>query len=457
MRIILFTGKGGVGKTTTAAATAVRLADRGVKTLIVSTDGAHSVGDTFGQPLRDEPVELLPGLAGAELQTQHRFEAAWQHIHRYLSSLLSPGTDPITADELTVLPGIDEVLSLLAVRELATNGRWDAVVVDCAPTAETLRLLALPEALNWYLQRALPMQRVLARGLRPVAALFGRAPALPDGAVFDAILRLSAELAATRILLTDPQRTSIRLVTTPERMVVAETRRTFTALALYGYPVDDVVTNRIIPREQSMSAWQQGWLNSQADQLEQLQDSFAGLPLRRISYRTTEPLGAASLRDVADELYGPLTGSVGPDPLLRDDAVLRDEPMLRTDPLVGADVEPLLSVRPLDSPAGRPEFELTLRLPLLSGRSTDAGSASGDAGAAADEPITASRSGDELVLTVAGHRRLLTLPSVLRRCVVTTGTVRDGRLSLRFRADPQYWPGGRSDHADTDAKKGDIQ
>ncbi|MCW2539759.1 MAG: Arsenite efflux ATP-binding protein ArsA [Frankiales bacterium] len=431
MRIILFTGKGGVGKSTTAAATAIRLADRGVKTLIVSTDGAHSLGDAFGRPLGDEPTELLPGLAGAELQTQHRFEAAWQDVHRYLTSLLSQDTDPITADELTVLPGIDEVLSLLAVRELAGNGRWDALVVDCAPTAETLRLLALPEALNWYLQRVLPMQRALARGLRPMAALFGRAPAGPDTAVFDAVLRLSEGLAAVRAMLSDPQLTSIRLVTTPERMVVAETRRTFTALALYGYPVDGVVTNRIIPRDESMSAWQQGWLASQADQLAELRDSFAGLPIRHVSYRTAEPVGAVGLREVADELYGPLAGprghperqsvNAGPD----------------VDPLLGAGVEPLLSVRPVDSADGRPEFELSLRLPLLPGPSTAPASP-------ADESITASRSGDELVLTVAGHRRLLTLPSVLRRCVVTSGSVREDRLLLHFQADPQYWPGRQS-------------
>ena len=165
VRIILFTGKGGVGKTTTASATALRLADRGMKTLLLSTDIAHSLGDALGVPLTGEPTEVAPGLWAVQIDTQLRFEAAWRDVQRFLIDMLArSGVDPITADELTVLPGVDEVLALLAVRELALAGDWDALVVDCAPTAETLRLLALPEALSWYLQKVFPAQRRLAQG-----------------------------------------------------------------------------------------------------------------------------------------------------------------------------------------------------------------------------------------------------------------------------------------------------
>jgi arsenite-transporting ATPase len=398
-RILLFTGKGGVGKTTASAATALRLADRGVKTLLLSTDSAHSVADALGHPLSGEPVAVQPGLDAVQLDGQHRLEAAWADVESYLRQLFSQGgLDPITADELTVLPGLEEVLALLAVRELAVSGRWDAVVVDCAPTAETLRLLALPEAFGWYLHRVFPVHRRLARGIRPVSALLGRSSGLPPDAVFDAVVRLAGELAEARELLADPAATSVRLVLTPEEVVIAEARRTFTALALYGYQVDEVVVNRIFPAGAAGSAWQQSWVRAQQRRLSVIADSFAGLPMRAVEYRSDEPVGAEQLRAVAEQLYGPLPGS---------------------DPALQVTADPLLQVRAV----GKEEFELLLRLPLA-------------------EPgeVSAGRSGDELIVTVGGHRRVLALPSVLRRCRVLGGSVADGRLRLRFEPDPALWP-----------------
>jgi arsenite/tail-anchored protein-transporting ATPase len=200
VRIVLFTGKGGVGKTTTAAATALRLADRGVKTLLLSTDSAHSLADALLVPLTGEPAEVAPGLWAVQIDTQGRFEAAWRDVQRFLVDMLArSGVDPVTADELTVLPGVDEVLALLAVRELAAAGDWDVLIVDCAPTAETLRLLALPEALSWYLQKVFPAHRRLARGMRPIAALLGRGEVIPPDNIFEALLRLNdANFSVTR-------------------------------------------------------------------------------------------------------------------------------------------------------------------------------------------------------------------------------------------------------------------
>jgi arsenite-transporting ATPase len=417
VRVILVTGKGGVGKTTTAAATALRLADRGVKTLLLSTDSAHSLADALALPLTGEPVSVAAGLDAVQLDTQLRFEAAWSDIERYLHQLLTQGgLDPITAEELTVLPGIEEVLALLAVGELAGRGRWDAVVVDCAPTAETLRLLALPEALNWYLQRVFPLHRKLAKGIRPVSALLGRPGALPPDAVFDAIVRLAEELREVRALLTDPASTSIRLVLTPEAMVTAETRRTFTALSLYGYQVDGIIANRVFPAAAADSAWGRAWLAAQTAQLAAIEESFAGLPVRPVSYRPGEPVGLDRLRELAEELYA------------------------EDDPAAAGPHEPLLQVRTV-----APErYELTMRLPLAD---------RGD--------VAASRAGDELVLTVAGHRRVLALPSVLRRCRVVSGVVTDGRLVLRFEPDPRLWPrpdaAGVVAGADSVASTGDSE
>ena len=396
MRVVLFTGKGGVGKTTTAAATALRLADRGVKTLLLSTDVAHSLADALDVPLGDEPVEVAPGLEALQIDTQGRFEAAWRDVQGFLIDMLSRGgVDPITADELTVLPGVDEVLALLAVRELAVTGHWDALVVDCAPTAETLRLLALPEALGWYLERVFPVHRRLAKGMRPLATILGRGEVLPPDTLFEALLRLADELGSVRRLLGDPRITSVRLVLTPEAVVAAEARRTFTALALYGYAVDLVIANRVFPAGDD--EWRQGWAAAQRAQLQRIRESFAGLPVRELGYRPAEPVGADALREVADDLYGPLPG-VDPAPSVSATSLMR-----------------------VESAGG--EFVLHLSLPL-----------------AEKAEVDAVRAGDDLIVTVGGNRRVLTLPSVLRRCSVAGGAFDGRELRVRFRPDPERWP-----------------
>ena len=396
MRIVLFTGKGGVGKTTTASATALRLADRGMKTLLLSTDIAHSLADALDVPLTDEPAEVAPGLWAVQIDTQDRFEVAWRDVQRFLVDMLArSGVDPITADELTVLPGVDEVLALLAVRDLALAGDWDALVVDCAPTAETLRLLALPEALSWYLTKVFPAQRRVARSIRPIASMLGRGDVVPPDNIFDALLRLNDELAAVRQLLGDSSVTSVRLVLTPESVVAAEARRTFTALSLYGYAVDLVVANRVFPPGDD--EWRQGWARAQQQQLVSIRESFAGLPVCELPYRSAEPVGLGALREVADSLYGPLPG---------------------VDP---AQLQPPRELMHID-PAGD-EYVLRMSLPLASKSSVDA-----------------ARVGDDLVVTVSGNRRVLTLPSMLRRCVVVGGDFDGNELKVRFRPDENQWP-----------------
>ena len=384
MRVLLFTGKGGVGKTTAAAGTALLAADRGLKTLVLSTDPAHSLADALDVAAGPEPQEMLPGLYVQQVDAQRRLERSWWDIQQYLLSVLdSAGVDRLEAEELTVLPGAEEVLALLEVRDQVRSGRWDVVIVDCAPTAETLRLLALPEALGWYMERVFPVERRVLRTLRPV---LGRAVGVPMPAerVLDAVERFHAELAEVRDVLTDAG-TSVRLVLTPESVVVAEARRTLTSLALYGYRVDGVVANRVFP-DAAGDAWRSGWVAAQQPLLADVEASFAPLPVFRSPYHAAEPVGSAALLAFAEAAYGDNDPFAQPpeSDVLR---VVRDGDM----------------------------FHLSLSLPFADRDHTDL-----------------ARKGDELLLTVGGHRRILALPSALRRCEVVGAALRDGRLTVTF-------------------------
>jgi arsenite/tail-anchored protein-transporting ATPase len=393
VRVLLFTGKGGVGKTTTSAATAALVAATGRKTLVLSTDPAHSLADTFGVELGAEPTEIDTGLYGQQVDTQRAFETSWREVQHYLRDVLEQGgVDPLEAEELTVLPGADEVLALLELRAQVAGGRWDVVVVDCAPTAETLRLLALPEALGWYMDRVFPAQRRVMPTLRPVLSHLAGLPMPPDR-VFGAVERLHGELTDVHRLLTDPTTTSVRLVLTPEAVVVAEARRTLTSLSLYGYRVDGVVANRVFPAGGD-DPWRAKWVQAQSEQLAGIASSFAGLRTWRSPYLAAEPVGLPALTELAHDLYDV------------------DDPLE-----VVATPEPLAVER-----VSTDEFVLSVALPHAERRE-----------------VELVRKGDELVLTVGPHRRVLALPSALRRCVVDGAALRDGALRVRFRADPDVW------------------
>jgi arsenite-transporting ATPase len=395
MRVLLFTGKGGVGKTTAAAGTARLAANRGRKTLVLSTDAAHSLADAFDHPAGGEPTEIDSNLFVQQVDAQRKFEQSWRELRQYMLSVLDTvGVDPIEAEELTVLPGAEEVLALLEVRDQVRSGRWDLVVVDCAPTAETLRLLALPEVLGWYMDRVLPIERRVVRTLRPVLARVAGVP-MPREQVFDAIERLHAELAGVREVLTDVA-TSVRLVLTPESVVVAEARRTLTSLSLYGYRVDAVIANRVFPSD-GADQWRRGWVAAQAVQMEEIQASFAPLPIFRSPYRACEPVGLEELAAFAAAAY-----ASGPDGEYDPFALPPDR-----DPMTMRSAE-----------GGEGEYVLSLALPLADRRDVDL-----------------VRKGDEIVLTVGGHRRVLALPSALQRCEITRAEMHHGRLDLWFQAE----------------------
>ena len=294
MRVVLFTGKGGVGKSTVAAGTAALCAAAGHRTLVLSTDAAHSLADAFGAPVGPEPTEVAPGLFVQQVDAQLRFQQSWAEIQRYLLAVLDvAGVDPVAAEELTVIPGAEEVLALLELRQHARSERWDVVIVDCAPTAETLRLLALPEALGWYMQRVFPVERRIVKALKPVLSRAAGVP-MPEDDVFAAVERLHRELDEVRALLSGPG-SSIRLVLTPENVVLAEARRSYTTLSLFGYRVDGVVANRVFPAE-GADDWRAGWVLAQDEVLAQVAQSFAGLPVWTSLYRPAEPVGVDALR-----------------------------------------------------------------------------------------------------------------------------------------------------------------
>lgn len=391
MRVLLFTGKGGVGKTTTAAATAALAASRGRKTLVLSTDPAHSLADALGVPVGSVPTEVDTGFYAVQIDTQVAFERTWRDVQDYLRGVLErAGVNALQAEELTVLPGAEEVLALLELRRQVASGCFDLVVVDCAPTGETLRLLALPEALRWYVEKVFPAQRRALRAVRPLLSRVS-GPAVPHDSVFEAVARLHTQLSEVRELLTAPT-TSVRLVLTPEAVVVAEARRTLTSLALYGYQVDGLVANRVFAA--SGDGWTAGWVAAQQQQLEAVRRDTAPLPLLESAYAAAEPVGLQALIDVGEALYG-------------------DQDPSRSEP-----VEDLVGVT-----QDRDGFLLSLALPL-----------------ARLEDVDLARSGDELVVTVGGRRRLLALPGALCRCTVTGARLLGGRLVVRFEPDPALWP-----------------
>jgi arsenite/tail-anchored protein-transporting ATPase len=406
VRVVLFTGKGGVGKTTLAAATAALLARSGRKVLVVSTDPAHSLGDALDADLGGEPVELEAGLFAAHVEGRALLDDAWGRLKEHLRTLLAgAGVDELVADELTVLPGVEELLALGEVRRAVGSGLWEVVVVDCGPTAETLRLLALPEALAGYLERLFPAHRRAVRGLLTGLAGAGRQAQPAWDRTIAALDGLAEQLAGLRDLLANHATTSIRLVLTPERVVVAETRRTLTALALHGLRVDGLVANRVLPAvPRSMRGPAARWLRERHGEQQAVLTELAGLalPLRTATYAPAEPTGIPALLALAGSLYG------GEDP-----AAAVDVP-----------AEPLLSVRRTAGVGTSVEsaFELVLSLPGVGHGSLDL-----------------ARVDDDLAVTTGGTRRLVALPPVLRRCTVTGAQVADDELRVAFVPDPTVW------------------
>ena len=387
MRIILVTGKGGVGKTTVSAATALRSADLGYRTLVMSTDPAHSLGDAFDRDLGDQPTWIVDNLEGQQIDSQQRLEEAWGDVRDHLTELFDwSGLKGIEAEELTVFPGMDELFSLATVRDHARSDEYDVVVVDCAPTAETLRLLSLPEVMSWYMEKMFPLSRRVAKVVRPVVSKVSTIP-VADDRVFQSVERFYDRLDGIRELLADPEITTARLVMNPEKMVIAEARRTYTYLGLFGYGVDAAIVNRVLPDEVHDPYFAQ-WRDIQKGHMESVEEGFVGTDIRRLRLFDQEMVGPDRLRLVGTELYG------DDDPTQRLSAV---DP-IRVEAMEGTD-----------------DVALVLRIPLVD-----------------RDHVDVMRHDDELFITVDAYRRSLVLPDSLKRRTIKRAKLADGELRVDF-------------------------
>ena len=384
-RVILYTGKGGVGKTSVAAATGLRCADLGQRTIVVSTDPAHSLSDSLDLEVGPEPISLAPSFWAQEIDVLHQMDKYWGNVQKYLSSVLAwRGMDEIVAEETAIIPGMDELASLLQIIHLVDSGAYDTIIVDCAPTAETLRFLSFPEAAKWYLDKIFPMQRTAMRVVRPLLRSLTDIP-LPDDQLFDIVKSLIGDLTRMHDLLANPEVATVRLVLNPDKMVIKEAQRTFTYVTLYGFTTDAVICNRIIPDEVS-DPYFAAWKQAQAENMELVRQAFAPLPLFTVPMFSQEVVGLEMLRRLAEVAFG------GTDPA----QVLHHEQVYRLSRENGV-------------------YRLRLALPLA------------ERGA-----MELTRKRDELIVRVGSHKRNLVLPSSLARLQVESAKYEEGSLVVTF-------------------------
>jgi arsenite-transporting ATPase len=394
-RILLYTGKGGVGKTSVAAATALACARRGYRTIVLSTDIAHSLGDVFGVELGPQPKEIAPKLWGQESDVYFNVDRYWGRIQEYAASVLRwRGLDEVLAEEMTVLPGMDEVGSLLWIAEHHDSGDYDVIVVDAAPTGETLRLLSLPEAGKWWMEKLEPIGRRITKLTGPFIQRVVGMP-MPGDDVFNAGEELFRRLEHMHDLLIDPDKTSVRVVLTLEQVVIKEAQRSFTYFHLYGYPTDLVIANRVLPDEVGWKYFR-GWYERQQQYGPMVEEAFAPIPIMRAPFLDREVIGLPVLAELGEQLYGDA------DPT-RQFYVGRPYSVARQDG----------------------EFILSVELPF-----------------ATKEQIVLSRHADELVIDLGTWRRNLVLPRILVEATTLGAKFDDHILRIRFAAPPRSTNGG---------------
>ena len=389
MRIILMTGKGGVGKTSVAAATGLRCAELGHKTLVLSTDPAHSLADSFDMELGHEPRKVRENLWGAELDALVELADNWGSVQRYITQVLQArGLEGVQAEELAILPGMDEIFGLVRMKRHYDDGDFDILIVDSAPTGTALRLLSLPEVGGWYMRRFYKPLQGISVALRPLVEPIFKPIAgfsLPDKAVMDAPYEFYEQIEALEKVLTDNTQTSVRLVTNPEKMVLKESLRAHSYLSLYNVATDMVVANRIIPEEVTDPFFQR-WKENQQQYKQEIHENFRPLPVKEVPLYSEEMCGLAALERLKETLY------TDEDP----SQVYYKETTLRVVQEKG-------------------DYTLELYLP----------------GTPKDQ-IQLSKTGDELNVRIGNHRRNLVLPQALAALQPSGAKMEDDYLKIRF-------------------------
>ncbi|MBW2384427.1 MAG: ArsA family ATPase [Deltaproteobacteria bacterium] len=302
MRVLLHTGKGGVGKTTLSLATALGAARFGHRVFVLSTDAAHSLGDALGRSVGAAPVEITANVVAQEVSALEELDRSWSDIQSWLRELLRDETNEMLAEELLVFPGLEELMALRAIREVEATGDFDVCVVDCAPTGSTLRMLRFPDALRIFMEHLFEWEKKGVRLLRPIMRHLGSDRLLPREEFFDAFERLYRDVEDVRQILLDSDRTSARLVVNPARIVVAEARRSFAYLSLYGVGTDAVLVNRLLPGSAS-SGYFARWAEREREELHEIEESFP-VPILAAPLERVEPIGVDALRGLADRLFG---------------------------------------------------------------------------------------------------------------------------------------------------------
>jgi arsenite-transporting ATPase len=388
LRTILYTGKGGVGKTSVAAATALKAARAGRKVLVMSTDPAHSLSDAFDAEVGPEPKEMATGLFAQEMDHGRMIEEHWAEIQEYMTTFFEwQGTDSLAAEELAMLPGMDELFGLLMVRRHHDAALYDALIVDAAPTGETLRLLSLPDQMSWYVERIFPVQRRVAKVIRPFASRtkINSLPPLPEDSFFGALQRFYEAVVGVEDILTDAERASVRLVANAEKMVIAEARRAYTYLNLYDYAVDAVVVNRLLPDAVSDPYFEK-WREAQGRHLALIEESFSPVPIFKARLFDREMYGLEALAALAEDVF-------------------EDEDPLRVF-FRGAAHEIVKS---------NGGYEVVLNLPLVEKKS-----------------VNLSKRGTELLIRIGGYKRNVLLPDSMVSLRAAGAKVEGDKLRVRL-------------------------